>query len=140
MGLFSSSKSSNTQQTWNTDRRNVVDGGSVNLSGDGSTLTMLDGGAIAGAFDAFKAVNDSAGEGITAMLGTVERLFAGASAGAAKTQELATQMAGTVEKNVLDAYRNASSDATGTVDNKTIVLVVLGVLAVAGVWAWRAGK
>jgi hypothetical protein len=52
-----------------------------------------------------------------------------------KGSEQATSMAGTVEKNVLDAYRNASSDKTGTIDNKTIIAIV--VVAGLAFVAWK---
>jgi uncharacterized BrkB/YihY/UPF0761 family membrane protein len=71
----------------------------------------------------FKLVQDGAGEGYSNLLGLTERLYA-------KQSDQATQMAGTVEKNVLDAYRNAASDATNTIDNKTII--GLAVAAVVG--------
>jgi hypothetical protein len=62
MGLFSSSKSSTTQNTTNkTDQRTYADysnqgGGSkasayVDISGDNVNLSMLDGGAINSSFD-----------------------------------------------------------------------------------------
>lgn len=50
MGLFSSSSRSTQLQTTNqTDKRVVADGGSLAVSGD--QVTLLDGGAIAAAFD-----------------------------------------------------------------------------------------
>lgn len=140
MGLFSSSKSSNTQNTYNTDKRVVSDGGSVGLSGDGSTVNVLDGGAIGRAFDAFETVQDGAGAGISALLQSAERLFMGAQAGTAKTQELATQMAGTLERNVLEAYSNAASDKTSTIDNRTVVVLGVAVALVVAVFAWKGGK
>lgn len=131
MGLLSlgSSSSKTNQQTYNNDHRVVADGGSIGLSGNGSTFEVTDGGIVARALDTvdrnLKLVNDSAGDGYASLLGLTERLFKDNS-------ERATAMAGTVEKNVIEAYRNASADASSTIDNRTIVVLGLAAAAVVG--------
>lgn len=130
IGIFDSgnSESNSTSNTFNYDQRVVADGGGVGLSGNGSTFNVTDAGIAKRAFDStdanFKLVTDSAGKGLSALLDATQSMFA-------KQSEQATAMAGTVEKNVLDAYRNAASDKTGTIDNKTIIaLAVAAVVAV----------
>lgn len=135
MGLFSKNSSSASNVTENYDQRVVADGGSVGLSGNSSVFNVLDNGIVSRGLDTvdrnFKLVNDSAGEGYAKLLGLTKSMFE-------KTTDQATAMAGTVEKNVLDAYRNAASDATNTIDNKTIIAIVL-VAGIAFV-AWKARK
>lgn len=129
LGIFGgNTKSSSSSTTNNFDHRVVADGGSVGLSGNNSVFNVTDDGITARALDSvdknFKLVSDSAGAGFAALLDTTQSMFA-------KQSEQATAMAGTVEKNVMDAYRNAASDATGTIDNKTIIaLAVAAVVAV----------
>lgn len=129
LGIFGgNTKSSSSSTTNNFDHRVVADGGSVGLSGNNSVFNVTDDGITARALDSvdknFKLVSDSAGAGFAALLDTTQSMFE-------KQSEQATAMAGTVEKNVLDAYRNAASDATGTIDNKTIIaLAVAAVVAV----------
>lgn len=139
LGIFGGNSSSQSSSTTNNmDQRVVADGGSVGLSGNSSTfnISQTDGGITARALDSldknFKLVNDSAGEGISSLLGAMKSMFETST-----TQ--ATSMAGTVEKNVLDAYRNAASDAKGTIDNKTIIaLAVAGVAVVGFIYMRRA--
>lgn len=128
MGLFSSNKAIANNETNNLDLRVVADAGSIGLSGSNSTFNVLDGGVIAKAMDTMKMVNDSAGEGYSKLLDVTKSMFD-------KNTEQASAMAGTVEKNVLDAYRNAASDATGSIDNKTILAIV--VVAGLAFVAWK---
>ena len=129
LGIFGgNTKSSSSSTTNNFDHRVVADGGSVGLSGNNSVFNVTDAGITSRALDSvdknFKLVSDSAGAGFAALLDATQSMFE-------KQSEQATAMAGTVEKNVLDAYRNAASDATGTIDNKTIIaLAVAAVVAV----------
>ena len=129
-GPFSSSKSANTANntTNNFDNRVVADGGSIGLSGGtGSSFNVMDGGITSRALDSidktFQLISDSGAAGLSSILSLQKTMFE-------KSTDQATTMAGTVEKNVLEAYRNAASDATNTIDNKTII--ALAVAAVVG--------
>lgn len=128
MGLFSS-KSSSSSAVTNQDQRVVADGGSVGLSGNNSTFNVLDGGIVSRAMDSldtnFKLVQDGAGEGLSKILGLTENLFG-------KQLESASSMASTVQKSVADAYSQASSDAKGTIDNRTMIM--LAGVAVVGLF------
>ena len=136
LGIFGGNTSSRSDSTTNNfDQRVVADANGVGFSGNGSTLTITDGGLYARALDTvdrnLKLVNDTATGGYDKLFAATERMFD-------KQTAASTQMAGTVEKNVLDAYRNASSDAKGTIDNKTII--GLAVAAVVAFAATRLGK
>lgn len=104
-GGGSSSSSSNATTTQNTDKRQVVDGGSVGVSSDSSTVNVntTDHGAVnaamtmagnteAGALDAYKAL----------LAATVQ--LAGASTKTIQANsDLAGQLAGTVTDTVTSA-------------------------------------
>ena len=127
MGLFSTNKSTSENTTNNYDQRVVADGGGIGLSGNSSVFNVMDGGTVSRALDSldknFKLVSDSGAAGLSSILSLQKTMFE-------KSTDQATAMAGTVEKNVLEAYRNAASDATNTIDNKTII--ALAVAAVVG--------
>ena len=120
MGLFSSNKSSATNNTTNNDLRVVADGGGIGVSGSGNAISVLDGGAIARTFDSLDLINKTNGQTYQDMLSTVASLFT-------KTSDALSTNASQTQANVLEAYRNAASDAGKTIDNRTII-----VLAVAG--------
>lgn len=124
MGLFSSSSSKSNTTNNNTDRRVVADGGAIGISGDGVNVNVLDGGAIARTFDSFDLVSKAQADGIDSLLGAVTSIF--------KTNnETISAQAAQVNQSVLEAYRTASTDKAGTIDNKTlIVLAVAGAIAV----------
>lgn len=130
--LFSSSNSSKaTNTTNNYDQRVVADGGGIGLSGNGSTfnINQLDGGVVNRAIDSldsnFKLVQDGAGEGFAALLGLTERLFD-------KSSEQQSSLSSLVNKSVLDAYSQASGDAKGTIDNRTIIALAVAAAVVVG--------
>lgn len=122
------STSNTTNHTYNNDNRVDSSNGGFGVSGgSASVFNITDGNVVARGLDSldknFKLVNDSGAAGLSALLGLQRDMFS-------KSTQQATDMAGTVEKNVLEAYRNAASDATGTIDNKTII--ALAVAAVVG--------
>lgn len=130
MGLFSSSNSASSA-TYNYDQRVVADGGGIGLSGNSSTfnVNVLDGGVVNKAIDSlntnFKLVNDGAGEGYASLLGLTERLFD-------KSAAQQSSMASLVNKSVLDAYGQASGDAKGTIDNRTLITLAIAAAVVVG--------
>jgi hypothetical protein len=118
MGLFSSSKSSATNNTTNNDLRVVADGGSIGVSGSGNAINVLDGGAISRTFDSLDLINKTNASTYGDMLSLMGSLFT-------KTSDALSTNAAQTQANVLEAYRNASSDAGQTIDNRTIIVLAL---------------
>lgn len=129
-------KSSSSQATSNYDKRVAVQDG-IGISGDGngvsinttntSTTNVMDGGivsrgldtvdkTISGALDAVNMSSATNAEGFSSLLKAAEGLW---------TQ--GQSLIGQTQKSVADAYIQANTEAKGTIDNKTII-----VLAVAG--------
>ena len=103
-----------------------------------TTINTLDGGAIAQAFGfgnnatnrALQTVdlsNAAVGQGFTQLLDAAEGLF-----------NRGESMIGQTQQAVTDAYRNAQTDAKGTIDNRTIT--VLAVAGVAALFLLNRGK
>lgn len=147
------SSSSSAQTTYNTDKRLAVGDGGFGISADNSALSFsdsrttnvtdarstvvnaLDGGAIAGAFDATKASvsralqtvdlnNATNAEGFSKLLTTAEGLF-----------NKGEYLIGQTQQAVADAYNQAQTSKAGTIDNRTII--VLAVAGAAAVFALR---
>lgn len=135
------SSSSSAQTTYNTDKRLAVGDGGLGISADNSDVgltintTTMDGGAIAGAFDATKATvsralqtvdlnNATNAEGFSKLLTTAEGLF-----------NKGESLIGQTQQAVADAYTQAQTTKAGTIDNRTII--VLAVAGAAAVFALR---
>lgn len=127
-GSSSSSQSSSTTTT-NTDKRLVVDGGSLGISSDSSTVNVqtLDAGIVNKALETVAAADATAGEGFDKLLQLTESLF---DAGGKLLENNATTTLAQLEQ--LNTARN---DTQGKIDQKTIVVLVAGAVAVA--WALR---
>lgn len=89
----SSSKSSSSQQSsvLTQDRRAVADNGSSSVTGDGNTLNVMDGGAVAGALE-------------------VAKLAAGSAFDLAKSSQVSAQGA---QASAIDFSTRAAQDALG---------------------------
>lgn len=113
MGSYSSSSSTNIATT--TDKRQVVDGKSLGVTADDSTvnITSVDSDIVRDAIEMSK-------YGLDRLLGAAENMFNSSANSTA---------AG------IDAINTAANDARGTLDQKTIIMI-----AVAGVVALFALK
>lgn len=131
-----SSKSS--QATSNYDQRVAVQDGIGLSASNGNVINVTDGGIVKDALgsvnliakDAFDAVNISTaanGEGFAKLLDVAENMF-----------NRSEGLIGQTQKSVADAYSQAQTDAKGTVDNRTIM--VLGVAAAAALAFANRGK
>lgn len=126
-----SSSSSSSQQTYNTDRRQVTGEGSIGINSDNSQISVsvesLDKDVVSRALDSVDSSNAALGTGYEKLLSATEKLF-----------ERGESLIGQTQKSVADAYSMAQTDAKGTIDNRTIT--VLAVAGVAALWAFKANK
>lgn len=125
-GSSSSSNTSTTTQT--TDKRMVVDQG-IGISSDSSTVTVnsLDRDIVNKALETVQGADAVAGDGFNKLLGLTEKLF-----------QAGEQVLNSNTKNAqttIGALTTAANDATGKIDQKTILI-----LAGAGVAAAFALK
>lgn len=133
--------SSSTTSTENSDKRLAVSSG-AGITGDNSSIsvysTSTDSGLVSRALDSVDAANavnaegfenllnastknysvtvGSQTQGFSQLIGAAERLF-----------NQGQNLIGTTQKSVADAYSQAQVNKSGTIDNRTII-----VLAVAG--------
>lgn len=123
-----STKSTATQTTTtnNIDRRQVVAEGAMGIAADGATVNIqaLDAGIVNRALDAVSAADATAGQGFNNLLALADRLFEGGASVLDKT-------ASTTLAQVA-ALNTASNDATGSIDQKT--LVILGGVALGAAY------
>lgn len=120
----SSSKSEQTTNTTNIDRRQVVGEGGIGLASDGATVTIntVDTGIVNKALDTVANSDAVNGAGFEKLLSLADKLFTGGGQILDKTAE--TTMA------QVAALNTAQNDAKGTIDQKTIVILgVAGVIA-----------
>jgi hypothetical protein len=144
MALFGS-KTNTQQYTTNVDQRVAVQDG-IGISGDGNALALTttynvtDGGMVTRALDTVDKSNKTLadvfgraldtvdagqaiqGEGFSSLLDAAENLF-----------DRGERMVGQTQDRIADAYSMAQTDAKGTIDNRTIV--VLAIAAAVGLWA-----
>ena len=113
--------SSSSTTTNNTDQRLAVGDGGAGISGDNSNITI--NSTDAAIVDRALASVDSA----SAVQGDVF----------AKLLQVSKELIGSTQDSVAGAYAQATTDAKGSIDNKTII--VLGVAAAAA-WAYTKGK
>lgn len=131
-GSGGSTSSSSTQSTTtkNTDRRIANDNGVVATDGATINYNSTDAGIVKNALD-FAAVADATnGDGFAKLLDTVDKLTT-------KTQDTSTTLASRFQDNVMQAYTQAKADASGGIDQRT--MIVLGVSAMAAL-AFMKGK
>lgn len=138
------SKSSSTQATNNYDQRVAVQDG-VGISGDRNSITsstttnttnnITDAGivsrglqtvdtSISKALESVNMNNATNAQGFEKLLGAAESLW-----------QRGEGLIGQTQKSVADAYAMANTDAKGSIDNKTII-----VLAVAGAAAFAFAR
>lgn len=117
MGGGGSSSSSNSTTTNTTDKRMVVDGSSIGISSDTSTVTVnaLDADIVKKALDTVSAADATAGAGFSQLLTLADKLFTGAGQIIDNTQK--TTMA------QIEAVNAARADAQGTIDQKTMIVL-----------------
>lgn len=139
------SSSSAATTTNNTDKRLVTGEGSVGVSADNSSVivNMTDGGLVTKGLDVL-------GAGYTGLLEAQSKNFeTGAGlvdSGYTKLLDVldgvfdkGQSLIGQTQKSVADAYSQAQTEAKGTIDNKT--MIVLAVAGVAAAYAFtRKGK
>lgn len=144
----SSSKSSQSTNTTNVDKRLVVNEG-MGISSDSSTITVnntsLDKGVIDAAMKAVSGANATAGEGFSKVLGLADGLFEENTAGFSKLVGLADRLfvsgADLISRTQdatlaqIDAVNSSANDERGAIDQKTIiVLAVTGAVVAAAIW------
>lgn len=119
------SSSSNATNTTSTDKRMVVDQG-IGISSDSSSVYVnaLDGDIVKAALDTVKASDAVAGEGFGKLLDLTGKVF-DVGSGVIKAGQQMTA----------DAYQTATAEKSGSIDNKTIMI-----LGIAGAAAWAFSK
>lgn len=127
-GGDSSSSSSTSSNTTNVDRRLVNESG-IGISSDSSTINVqsLDGKIVEKALDTVQVADAANSQGFTTLLGLADKLFTGAG------QTLQTTQAATLAQ--VGALNQASNDARGTIDQKTLIII-----AVAGAAAYAYSR
>lgn len=156
MGLFSGGNSSSNQTTNNYDKRNAVQDG-IGISGDANsiftssntTTNITDSGIVSrglgtvdsaigrslGSVDnsvdrALKSIdmnNATNAQGFQQLLGAAESLW-----------NKGESLIGQTQKSVADAYVSANTDAKGSIDNKTMIVLAVAAAA-AFAFARRKG-
>lgn len=125
-----SSSSSNATTTTNTDKRLVVNDG-IGISSDTSSVTVnaLDAQIVSQALDTVKVADATAGQGFNTLMSLADKLFTGAGNLVAGTQAGALSLAEQTAQTTNQAYQNATAEKSGSIDNKTIM--ILGAVAAA---------
>lgn len=129
MGLLSSSKSSsNTQNFYEANPLTVDEGLGVFSRGDTTvTQNITDGGIVSRALDSVDKAGAEQGQGFAALLEAANGLF-----------DRGQSLIGQTQAAVADAYGQAVTQKSGTIDNRT--MIVLGLAAVALVVFMRRGR
>lgn len=141
-GFGGDSSSASTSQTFNTDKRLALQD-SIGTSGDNSAINytsttqnnITDGGIVSRALDSIDVNNATNAQGFQSLLqaanfntSTQANAFADLLDSASKNLfQSGERLIGQTQQSVADAYGKAQTEAKGTIDNKTII-----VLAVAG--------
>lgn len=132
-GGKSSSEANTSTQTFNTDRRQVVDGQSLGISGDGNAthvnIQTSDMGAISAAKDVALAGIANNSTNTEHLFAAAEMLFKQTANTLDHNVDLAGKLAGTAQQ----AYSDAAAQATG---NKSLILVGLAIVGIAAVKAF----
>ncbi len=124
MGLFSGGNSSSTTSVTNltTDKRVVADTGSVGVSGDNTTVNLLDEGSVAASFDFARASLAENSKTAVELLGLARESITGALDTAKLAKDLSTQ--------TIDSLSTGYSNAKG-LDSQRAVMIVAAVAVVA---------
>lgn len=123
-GGGSNSSSSTSTTTTTTDKRLALESG-IGISSDQSTVMVntLDAGIVSKALDTVSAADATAGQGFAQLLTLAGKIMEGGFAALASSQSLTNA-----------AYRSATNDKAGAIDNRTIAIAVV---ALAAAWAFR---
>lgn len=110
-GGDSSSRSSN--DTYNTDKKVAVQDG-VGITGDNNNVSMTssDPATVARALDSIDRNNATNAEGFTQLLGVAGSLW-----------NQSQNLIGQTQKSVADAYSQAEANKSGTIDNRTMIML-----------------
>lgn len=119
--------SKSSQSTTNNDNRVAVQDGIGLSASSGNVINVTDGGIVKEALNAVNISTAVNGDGFTKLLEVAENMF-----------NRSEGLIGQTQKSVADAYSQAQTDAKGTVDNRTIM--VLGVAAAAALAFANRGK
>jgi hypothetical protein len=120
-GGGSGGDSQSSADTINTDKRIVTGEGGLGVSGDGNSITL----------------NSTDGEIVSRALDSVDSSAALQGDVFSKLLDVSQSLIKSTQDSVAGAYTQATTDAKGSLDNKTIV--ILGV-AGAAAWAYAKGK
>lgn len=126
-----------TTTTTTSDNRIVADGGSTALNAAAavnSTFNITDGGA----FDLVKAVGVQAGDNYNNLLISTSAALENIISGANSSQ--AGILSGIVSAQNFIASTQDTAQSKGTLDNKTIVMIVAAVAGVAAIFAIKRGR
>jgi len=132
-GGSTSSNSSQATTTTNTDKR-IANGPGGIVAQDGSSINVqsLSDDVVKAAFD-YAAVTDAKnGAGFSKLLDVADKLTT-------KTNDTATTLSSRFQDNVLDAFDRAKTSASGSIDQKTMI-VLAGTAAAALVFMRTRGK
>jgi hypothetical protein len=115
------SSSSSAQTTNNVDKRLVVgDGLGVTADNSSVSVNVTDGGIVSRALTTVELSNASLGEGYDKLIDTAAAMF-----------DQSQGLIGQTQKSVADAYSQAQTNVSGTIDNKTITVLAIAGAAVA---------
>jgi hypothetical protein len=118
-GGGSSGGSSSSADTVNNDKRVVVGEGGAGVSGDNSSIT----------------INSVDSKIVDRALASVDSQSAITGDNFSKLLDVSKELVTSTQASVAGAYTQATTDAKGSLDNKTIVI-----LGVAGAFAWAYAK
>lgn len=119
--------SSSSSSTTNTDKRLAVGDGGAGISGDGSSITITDGGIVSRALDTLDVANATNADSFGALLEASTKLF-----------DRGENLIGMTQKSVADAYASATINKSGAIDQKT--MMVLAAIAAGAFVFTRKGR
>lgn len=139
-GGTTSTASSNTTTTTtqNTDNRQVVSDNGIGLSNSNNaniTINHTDAGAMKAATSMFQMANDAGSKNYGALLNTSSDALKGMLEFASGTMSKGFDTAKTAQENAVRMMDTAQSK--GTIDNKTMIMLGLGAVAMVGLLAFR---
>lgn len=133
----SSSSNTTTNSTTNTDKRMVTSDNAIALSGDNSSIhiTQSDGGAMKAATDLFKMSADANATNYDNLLNTSSAGLKGVLDFASSAMGKSFEITKTTQDNAKTMMDIGQSK--GTLDNRTITILGVAVVAAIGVFAFR---
>lgn len=127
--LYFGGKSSSAQSstTNNTDARVAVQDGVGVSNSTGTAITITDGGIVSRALDSVDTSNATMSQGYQTLIDAATEVF-----------NRGQGLIGQTQAAVADAYSQAQTDKSSTIDNRT--LIALAVAAVAGLFLFSRGR